>query len=376
MSAEINYDTRLLKVKVEIFYTQGQDAGTKHYLNVGMLQDGLTSTQSGASLNPSAILPNGQYEHTHMFRGFLNTSGTWGDQIDAAETGVIVKEYEYTLPASINANTLDITKLGFYAILHKGKNTLETSQIITGAQVHPTYLNSPDAAMVNLKSVMGEYNVGCADWTSIQPKIKIKNSGRQVNKMKFEYTVNGQAKGDFTITEPLGAYELKTFALSNLEYFTIPNAEVGIKLVAVDDDVIAIGSSSTLTFNVSSAVEVSDPNITLEILTDNYPSETFGRFFKESFSNTVLNFGPFAAGTGQGGAGGADAIAAKSFNITLSGTGCYSLRLNDSYGDGMQYGPTPNPNGGFGYRIKQNGNVIVSNVQSNFDTGFFKDFIE
>lgn len=372
MSAEIDATTRVLTVKVEVFYTQAQAAGTKHFLNVGILQDGLTSAQTGAEKNPSAILPNGQYEHKHMFRGFVNSGGIWGDQIDADQSGVITKEYQFTLPTDINSNTLDIANLKFYTILHNGKQTATTSQILTGAQVDPTFINVA-AGKIGLVSVVDEYNVGCDDWTSIQPKIKIQNSGAAISRMKFEYTVNGQSKGQFEFVETVEALSTKEITLPTLEYFTTMNAEVGIKLLSVDNQATGVGTTDYLSTIVKSAAVLSDPNITLEILTDNYPSETSGRLFKETYSTSVLDFGPYAAGPAQDGAGGADALKAKSYDIVLTGTGCYSLRLKDSYGDGLQYGA--NPNGGFGYKIKQNGNVIVQNVKPSFDFGSFKDFV-
>ncbi len=371
MSAEIDVTTRILKVKVEIFYTQAQAAGTKHFLNVGILQDGLISTQTGANYNPTAILPNGKYEHKHMFRGFVNAGGTWGDTIVADQSGVITKEYEFTLPASITGNDLDLSKLSFYSILHNGKKTTTTSQIITGAQVNPTFINV-NAGKITLLSVEGEYNVGCNNWSSVQPKIKVQNSGSAISNMHFEYSVNGVAKGQFFILETIDALSTKTITLPILEYFTIPNAEVGIKLLTVNNQTDGVGATDYLTTIVKSAAILSDPNITLEILTDNYPGETSGRFFKETYATSVLDFGPYAAGPGQDGAGGADALTVKAHNIVLSGTGCYSLRLKDSYGDGMSYGS--NTNGGMGFRIKQNGNVIVSNLQPTFDYGSFKDF--
>lgn len=372
MSAEIDAATRILKVKVEVFYTQAQAAGTKHYLNVGILQDGLISTQTGANYNPTAILPNGKYQHSHMFRGFVNAGGTWGDLIEADQSGVITKEYEFTLPASIQSNDLDISKLSFYSILHKGKNTTTTSEILTGAQVNPTYLNV-QAGKVDVLSVEDEYNVGCNNWTSIVPKIKIKNTGAAINKMRFEYTVNGQPKVQFDVNETLLALESKIITLPLLEYYTIFGAEVGIKLISVDDQTSGVGTNDFVSTVVGSAAILSDPNITLEILTDNYASETSGRFFKETYATSVLDFGPYAAGPAQDGGGGADALTVKSHNIVLSGSGCYSIRLKDSYGDGMSYGV--NSNGGMGYRIKQNGNVVASNLKPTFDYGAFKDFM-
>lgn len=370
MSAEIDYTTRVLTVKVEVFYTQAQAAGTKHFLNVGILQDGLASQQTGANLNPSAILPDGKYEHKHMFRGFVNTGGIWGDQIDADQSGVITKEYQFTLPESINSNDLDMNNLKFYSILHNGKQTTTTSQILTGAQVDPTYINVP-AGEISLITVMNELNVGCDDWTSIQPQVKLQNNGLTISRMKFEYTVNGQSKGQFEFVETVEALSTKTITLPILEYFTTPNAEIGIKLLSVDNQATGVGAADYVSTIVKSAVLLSDPNITLEVLTDNYPGETSGRFFKESYGNSILDFGPYA-GNGNN-AGGLDALKAKAHDIVLTETGCYSLRLKDSYSDGMQYGT--NPNGGFGYRIRQGGNVIVEDVKPSFDFGSFKDYI-
>ena len=94
MNATIDAATRVVTVTVEAFYTSPFAAGTNHFLNVGILQNNFEGPQSNyGPYNTAAILPNGNYLHQHIFRGFINTGGTWGESIDASSTGVITKTY-------------------------------------------------------------------------------------------------------------------------------------------------------------------------------------------------------------------------------------------------------------------------------------------
>lgn len=148
IDADINTTTRVVTVKVEIFYTSPFSAGIFNYLNVGILQNDYAGYQNNPNnYNPTATV-NGQYIHQHIFRGFINTSGTWGDQIDASQTGVITKNYTYTLPTSVNTIPLDIQNLSFFAFIGEGHNTPTNSNIYTAAQTSPTYNVEASAGLI------------------------------------------------------------------------------------------------------------------------------------------------------------------------------------------------------------------------------------
>lgn len=144
MNSEIDVSTRILTVNVEIYYTQQQASGITHLLNVGMLQDHIEAPQINyLNANPSAILPNGNYLHKNVFRGYINNNGAWGDSIDASQSGVITKTFQYTIPQNINNIAVILENLKFYAFIHNGHNTFNNSEIFNVAASEINYLNAP-----------------------------------------------------------------------------------------------------------------------------------------------------------------------------------------------------------------------------------------
>ena len=62
----IDMGTNTLTVNVEIYYT-GSQTVTSNKINVAVLQNNIEGPQSGgASYNPSVVLANGNYNHTHV----------------------------------------------------------------------------------------------------------------------------------------------------------------------------------------------------------------------------------------------------------------------------------------------------------------------
>ena len=87
--ATLNISTRELIVDVEAYYT-ANSTSTTNKINVVLLQNNVEGPQTGgASYNPGAMLPNGNYNHQHMLRHML--TGQWGDDIPATTTGSLFK---------------------------------------------------------------------------------------------------------------------------------------------------------------------------------------------------------------------------------------------------------------------------------------------
>ena len=83
--ANLDISTRQLSVTVEAYYT-GNSPVTTNKLNVALMQNNVEGPQTGGSTyNPSAILPNGNYNHQHMLRHLL--TGQWGDDITNTTSG-------------------------------------------------------------------------------------------------------------------------------------------------------------------------------------------------------------------------------------------------------------------------------------------------
>lgn len=363
MEASLDAATRQVTVNVQIYYTSPFSNGTNHYLNVGILQDNFEGPQSGASLNPSAILPNGKYLHQHIFRGFINSGGTWGDVIDASSTGVISKTYTYTLPASINSVNLDISNLKFFAFIGQGHNSSTNSQVYTAEEVDPTYTNVPSAT-ANLVSVTNTLNIACDNPATFTPIVKVTNSGEAITSLAFSVAVNGGTPYVYNWTGNIGALGTAEISIPNIPSF-VPSASnntVQITLTSVNGGNGVVGSTSTASKAINIAPASTGSVYTVEVLTDNYPAETTWKLVNSS-GTVVASGGPYV-GNGQN-SGGADALKTKSHAVTLTASDCYDFKLFDSYGDGMAYGT--NPGGGYGFKIKQGNTVIYSKISTPYN---------
>lgn len=100
LGAKATYDapTRELKVKVDIYYTEGQT--DENRLNIALVQDHLFSKQSGGS--PDA----NNYEQNHVLRDML--TGQWGEAITETKTtgSKISKTFTYKVPENYNGATI------------------------------------------------------------------------------------------------------------------------------------------------------------------------------------------------------------------------------------------------------------------------------
>lgn len=329
MDATINATTRELVLHVEIYYTTPQPMGTNHYLNIGMLQNDFEAIQTNyGNYNPSAILPNGKYLHQHMFRGFLNVGGTWGETIDASQIGVITKTITYTLPASINATALNIGKLQFFAILHEGHNGLANSKAITAAEVAPVYTNVPTAT-ASANSIVNTFNI--CDGQSITPIVKVENSGAAITSINFSTSVNGGTAVPYTFNGNIPAFESQEITLPAMVVNAIGINSVEVTITSVNGGAGNVGSVSVVTKPITIGSVANGLNAVVKMTTDRYGSELSWKLFNSS-NVVVAQAGPFtdAAGTG--------AYPQADVNVNLSANECYKAVVYDSFGDGFDSG--------------------------------------
>ncbi len=347
MDATIDATTRQLTLHVEIFYTTPQTAGTNHYLNVGILQNDFEGPQSSANpnLNPSAMLPNGKYLHQHIFRGYINAGGTWGEQIDASQTGVITKTITYTLPASVGSVPLNIGKLQFFAILHEGHNTYNTSKAITAAEVSPTLTNVPNAT-ANANSIVNSFNV--CDGQSITPIIKVDNSGAAITSINFSTVVNGGTPVPFTFNGNIPAFGSQEITLPAMVVNAQGTNNVQVTITSVNGGSGNVGSVSAITKPISIASVAMGLNAIVKMTTDRYGAETTWKLFNSS-NTVVAQGGPFTNAAAAG------AFPQPDVNVTLVANECYKAVVYDSYGDGFDSGY-----GNGDFKITVNGTTVAS----------------
>ena len=329
MDATIDATTRQLTLHVEIYYTTPQAPGTNHYLNIGMLQNDFEAIQSNyGNYNPTAILPNGKYLHQHMFRGYLNVGGTWGETIDASQTGVITKTVTYTIPASMTSVDLNIGKLQFFAVLHTGHNAYNTSKVVTAAEISPTYTNVPNAT-ASANSIVNTFNV--CDGQSITPIVKVDNSGSAITSIDFSTSVNGGTAVPYTYNGNIPAFGSQEITLPAMVVNAIGSNNVQVTITSVNGGAGNIGSVSVVTKPIAIASVADGLNATVKMTTDRYGSETTWKLFN-SANTVVAQGGPYTDAAASG------AFPQADVNATLVANECYKAVVYDAYGDGFDSG--------------------------------------
>ena len=330
MNAQIDAATRVLTLTVEMYYTSPFAAGTNHYLNIGYVQNNFEGPQTaGATYNPTAVLPNGNYLHQHMFRGFLNAGGTWGEAIDASQTGVITRTVTYTLPATINSVDLNIGELEFFAFMHEGQNTYTNSKIFSAAEVTPTFTNVPGAT-INTQSIVNTMNI-CAG-EQVTPVIKVKNTGSPVTAIAFSTSINGGTPTTFNYTpaNPIPFYGTADVTLPAMSFTPQPSNNVVVTVTSVNGGAGSVGSIASSTKDIQVGSVSATNSMTVKVTTDRYGSETTWRLVNAS-NVAVASGGPYTDGAANG------AFPQADVNVNLP-NGCYDLEVNDAYGDGYDSG--------------------------------------
>ncbi len=156
-------------------------------------------------------------------------------------------------------------------------------------------------------------------------------------------TINFKEDGNIIATQTFSG-SVARYAKSadiNFEGLTI-NEEASHTVEVMDINANAPYNTDLLSQDISVAGTSSDTgnNIRVDVHTDNYPGEISFKIW-DSNGQVVFTSPAYQPGTGEAGAGGADANTTKTHYISLpEGTECYSFELLDEYGDGWSLGNT------------------------------------
>ena len=171
-----------VSVVVEAYYTASSSAATNK-ITVGITQDGLTSTQSGAAANPDNIQPDGSYMHLHMLRDYI--TATFGESIGATTMGTFfTKTYTWPVPADIKGNPVAVQNLNAFVIIAEGDQ-----KILTGAEGKvelPANLRTDLSVAANISEPTGMCN------GDLTPSFEVENKDvNDITAFKMSYTLNG-----------------------------------------------------------------------------------------------------------------------------------------------------------------------------------------
>ena len=356
--AIIDMGTNTLTVNVEIYYT-GSQTVTSNKLNVAVLQNNIEGPQSGgAQYNPSAILSNGNYNHTHMLRHLM--TGQWGDDITNVTQGNFeTRSYTWNMPSNINGVDFDPTNLEIVSFIAEGQQNILTGNYANMSIVFP---NSHDAYYSEAT---------CSDavcGTDVSPEVTFKNYGNVIlTSLDIEYSINGGATNTYNWTGSLNSGATQTVSLPSVSFSPQANNSVSVTLNNPNgntDQNTSNNSGNTSFAHFASAGQVtsgvSAGQVSVAITTDMYGSETTWKIMSEN--GTILGSGgPYSNLSAPG------TTSQPTEYANINPNECYSFIIEDSYGDGMngQYGSG-------GYTVTDSdGNIIA---QGGADLASMADF--
>ena len=303
VEATINVQNNELTVHVEGYYT-GSSLQNTNYLNVVLTQNNTLGPQTGGNMGS---------DYNHMHRLVHMITGQWGEVISTTSTGSFIDEtFTYTIPSNYNGIDVLITELNVIAFI-----TETQQEIISGAEYTPTFVgmeHSNDAAVMGLDDNL---NDNCGEIAS--PSVVVQNNGSDpITSLSIEYSINDGSSETYSWTGSIASLEFTSIELPSIGYS--PSNTNSVNIIISDDD-NNNNNSNTFYFDQSNSYETSF--VTLNLLTDNYGSETTWNL-KDAYGFVVAQGGPYT----------------NNFTASLeigipSSNECYTFTINDSFGDGI-----------------------------------------
>ena len=303
VEATINVQNNELTVHVEGYYT-GNSPQNTNYLNVVLTQNNTLGPQTGGGMGS---------DYNHMHRLVHMITGQWGEVISTTSTGSFIDEtFTYTIPSNYNGIDVLITELNVIAFI-----TETQQEIISGAEYTPTFVgieHSNDAAVMGLDDNL---NDNCGEIAS--PSVVVQNNGTDpITSLSIEYSSNDGSSETYSWTGSIASLEFTSIELPSIGYS--PSNTNSVNIIISDDD-NNNNNSNTFYFDQSNSYETSF--VTLNLLTDNYGSETTWNL-KDANGFIVAQGGPYT----------------NNFTASLeigipSSNECYTFTINDSIGDGI-----------------------------------------
>tara|TARA_B100001964_G_scaffold93825_1_gene105275 strand:+ start:1372 stop:3501 length:2130 start_codon:yes stop_codon:yes gene_type:complete len=221
--ASLNISTRELTVDVEAYYTDNSTNATNK-INVVLLQNNVEGPQSGASGNPTAILPNGNYNHQHMLRHLL--TGQWGDDIVATTTGSLYQNtFSYIIPSDLNGVAYDLFNLEVAVFVSEGQQ-----EIISGNMGNMTHIVPPGVNLIDLGATTNMAMPTSLCDNNVTPEITVtNNSTMAVDTFEVSYTLNTGFPTKIPVYTPLAVGASTTIQFPTI---TVPSGENNISYSA------------------------------------------------------------------------------------------------------------------------------------------------
>lgn len=354
--ATLDVVTRQLVIDMEAFYTANGPAGGNKY-TVMLLQDNVNGPQTaGATYNPTYVNADGSYRHMHMLRDVINPTAL-GDAIVAATTAgtTWTNQLTYTIPANYTGVVAELSDLLLVMFITDGN-----TNIITAAELPIAFTGFTTALNTSLSN-LSQIPETCTN--SISPSFKMKNEGSStVTAASIAYTINGGAPQTYNWVGSLTPLQSTVVQLpaSTFVLAATNNLNVAITTVNGGSDQDISNNAGTTSFNETTLYS-GVVNMVMNFKQDRYGSESTWKI-KNELGTIIASGGPYAdlAATG---------VLLHTAQVNAAASGCFSVEVLDSYGDGI--------NAGYGVgsaELKDGQGHVVWSTNGQYGSGERKEF--
>ncbi len=317
---EIDYDYNPDGINIEATATCTQDVSGNLALHVVVIEKHINWDSSPGT--------NGETSFYHVMKKML-----------PSPTGMAMAS-EYTVGESATSTqswdlstVYDMNEVAVVAFVQNN----DTKEILQAAMADDGVFE----AVYNVDAApIASSPLGISCESVVSPTVEIRNNGSEtLTSVDINYDINGTT-GTIAWTGSLDFYETEMVDLGEI---TFTSEDENIMTVTLENPNGASDENienDELEIPVPVAPETT-LGITVNIYTDFYPSETSWQIRNEA-GQVVASGGPYEAGTeDQWGGGGPDANTTKTHVVQLEDEfDCHTFVLYDSFGDGMQYGPS------------------------------------
>jgi len=336
ITATLDIVTRQLDVAVEYYYTSNAP-NTTNWMNVAILQNNVQGPQvtyGSGNYNPGGWINYPTvYNHQHMFRGFM--TGQWGQAITSTSSGsTATMTYSQVLPADINGVPINIAEMEIAAYIGDGVNA--AGNILTGVSIKPTLTGfTTTDELVYTNSNLDDILACATGPQTMSPTVDLQNWGSNpMTSATITYNVNGGTDQVMNWTGSIAPGATQTITLDPITF--TPNAGSNtLNITASNPNGVAdnaADNTGSTTFEVALATQSQSLDVTLNLVTDRYGSETTWDV-KNGGGATVYSGGPYGPDLSSNTTTTQPPVA-----MTLNASDCYTFTIYDTYGDGIDSG--------------------------------------
>jgi len=318
LEAEIDVQSRVMTIDVEIYYT-GNAPVSSNFLNLVLTQSNIRAHQEASGENPDQLDLDEVYLHQHALRHMI--TGQWGDEITTVSMGTLVSEtYTYTIPAAYRNIPVDLGELEVVAFVAESHQ-----EVISGNKYHPTLSNFSDDTEAEVTSL----HVPLVDCDNqVEPILTVRNNGNdEITTLKIEYSSNSGPTATYDWSGNILPGHSAIVEVPGIDFEIEASNSVDLEITKVNGVDDASSSDNQASGNFDELIEYEGQTLDLLLRTDQWATETSWKF-TDSDGN-VLYDSPNYPDLGSSG------TTTRNYEFNIPRAGCYFFEMYDSYGDGI-----------------------------------------